>query len=98
MYEHASFPVDDSQPAARAATALHRQRDDGGTVDAVGAATDQAMGQDRLLDMVGGGFGDGAARCRQDRGESEESAAIRIVGMTLMRMTLAAGSAWSLPA
>lgn len=89
MYEHGSFPVDDVWPAARAAKALHRQREDGGAVNALRAATDQAIGQDWALDMVGGRLVDGAARCRQHGGEPEQSAAIPVMGMAL-GMTLAA--------
>jgi hypothetical protein len=88
MYEHASFLADDGWRAAKAATALHRQEEDGGPVDAVGAATDEAVGRHRLLDMEGGRLLDGAAQDREDGREAEQSAAIRI-----MRMTLAAGPA-----
>jgi len=47
--------------AAEAATASHRQKEDGGTVDTVGAATDQAFGEDRQSNMKSSRAGDGAA-------------------------------------
>ena len=72
--------------------ALHRQREDGGAVNALWAATDQAIGQDRLLDMVGSRFVDRVAQCRQHSGEPEQSATVPFMGMTL-GMTLAAASA-----
>jgi hypothetical protein len=83
MQEHESLLADEGWPAAEAATASHRQRSDGGAVDAVGAATDQAIGQDRLLDMVGGGFDNASAQCRHYGGEPEQSAAIPVMGMAL---------------
>ena len=77
------FLLDDGQPAAAAAMALHRQEEDGGPVNTVGAATDKAIGQERLLDMVGSRFGDGTTQCRQHSREPEQSAATRIMGVPL---------------
>src|SRR5438270_8631828 len=65
----------------RAAAALHRQEGDGGTIDSVWAAADQAAGQDRLLNMVGSRGRDGTAQRGQHRDEPERSAATPVVGM-----------------
>jgi hypothetical protein len=96
MHEHENPLADDSGPAAESRrTASHRQEGDWGAIDTVGATTDQAAGQDRLLDMVGGRLVDGTAQARQHGDESERSAAAPIMGMGL-GMTLA-GPAFSLP-
>jgi hypothetical protein len=53
----------------------------GGAVDAFGCAADQAIGQDRLSDVVGnrGLYSD--VRRRQHCGETEQSAAVPVMGV-----------------
>jgi hypothetical protein len=78
-----SFLDDDGEPAAEAAMALHRQEEDRGTVDTVGPAADQTLGQNRQPDMERGWLRHAAARGRQNGREPEGSATIRVMCMTM---------------
>lgn len=73
---------------------LHRQRDDGRAIDALGAATDEAIGGDRLLDMIGDAVDGTVIQCGEHANEPERAAAIGVVGARMgMRVATSGGPA-----
>ena len=68
-----------SPSAAAAAVALHRQGEDGGTINLARIAADEAIGQHQRLDMIGGQLVGRTDRDRKDCGEPEQPTAIRVM-------------------
>jgi hypothetical protein len=78
--------VDGDEPAASAAVALHRQRDDRRAIYTARTATVEAISEDRRLGAEVCGTPAGIVESRQKSGEPEQPAAICVVLMCRRRI------------